>query len=96
MEIEQIRDTAINLRAWKYKIKAIGGIIIAIIVMIVGIVFTFSNVITGIIILIAGLIIGGLSYLSFRSSRKIAEIEGGMHGTMAQHRLRNLRRRMKK
>ena len=91
MGLEDLREGVVKFESFRYKAKAIGGLVLGIIISIVGVVFAFvSSFLSGLIIFLVGVLVSVFSLFSFRSSRHTAEIKAGMHGIIAQRRLRKM------
>ena len=89
MGLEDLREGVVKFESFRYKANAIGGLVLGIIISIVGVVFAFvSSFLSGLIIFLVGVLVAIFSLLSFRSSRRTAETKAGMHGIVAQSRLR--------
>ena len=81
----------LEFQTLRYKLKSFGSMVFGIIVLIGGIVLGLYNhsLTTVLVGIILGIIILGLSFLSFRSARALAETRAGMRGYSAQRRLFN-------
>jgi uncharacterized membrane protein YjgN (DUF898 family) len=95
MALEELREGVLNFQTLKYKAKAVTGMIIGFVIIIAGIIFGISvgNWIIVVVGILVGLVLIGLSFLSFKSARHTSEVRAGMHGHFAQRRLMERERR---